>query len=55
MLSKDIKVEVFATQKKFQHIQAKPSTVSFQVGGDDEGRVASTPDILPRPYVLKLG
>jgi hypothetical protein len=54
MLDKDIKVEVFATQKKFQHIKAKPRTVSFQVGGD-EGRIATTPDIFPPPYVLKLG
>jgi hypothetical protein len=23
--------------------------------GDDEGRIATTPDILPPPYVLKLG
>jgi hypothetical protein len=33
MIDKDIKVDVFATQKKVQHIQAKPRTVSFQVGG----------------------
>jgi hypothetical protein len=33
MIDKDIKVDVFAAQKKVQHIQAKPRTVSFQVGG----------------------
>jgi hypothetical protein len=54
-LDKDIKVEVFAVHKKSQNVKAKPRTVSFQVGGDDEGRIATTPDILPPPYVLKLG
>jgi hypothetical protein len=28
--------------------------VSFQVGGDDTGSIATTPNILPPPYVLKL-
>jgi hypothetical protein len=55
MLDKDIKVEVLAAPKKSQHVTAKPRTVSFQVGGDDEGRIATTPDILPPLYVLKLG
>jgi hypothetical protein len=55
MLDKDIKVDVFATQKKIQHIKAKPRMVSFQVGGDDKGSIATTPNILPPPYVLKLG
>jgi hypothetical protein len=55
MLDKDIKVDVFAAQKKVQHIQAKPRTVSFQVGGDDKWSIATTPNILPPPYVLKLG
>jgi hypothetical protein len=44
-----------ATPKMSQHVTVKPRTVSFQVGGDDEGRIATTPDILPPPYVLKLG
>jgi hypothetical protein len=55
MLDKDIKVDMFAAQKKVQHIQAKLRTVSFQVGGDDKGSIATTPNILPPPYVLKLG
>jgi hypothetical protein len=55
MLDKDIKVDVFAAQKKVPHIKAKQRTVSFQVGGDDEGSIAATPNILPPPYVLKLG
>jgi hypothetical protein len=29
--------------------------VSFQVGGDDKASIATTPNILPPPYVLKLG
>jgi hypothetical protein len=55
MLDKDIKVEVLAAPKKSQHVTTKPRMVSFQVGGDDEGRIAITTDILPPPYVLKLG
>jgi hypothetical protein len=55
MFDKDIKVNVFAAQRKVQHIKAKPRTVSFQVGGDDKGSIATTPNILPPPYVLKLG
>jgi hypothetical protein len=55
MHDKDIKVDVFAAQKKVQHKKAKPRTVSFQVGGDDKGSIATTPNILPPPYVLKLG
>jgi hypothetical protein len=55
ILDKDIKVEVLAAPKKSQHVTAKPRTVCFQVGGDDEGRIATTHDILPPPYVLKLG
>jgi hypothetical protein len=36
--------------------KAKPRTVSFQVGGGgDEGSIATTPNILLPPYVLKLG
>jgi hypothetical protein len=54
-LDKDIKVDVFAAQKKVQHIKAKSRMVSFQVGGDDKGSIATTPNILPPPYVLKLG
>jgi hypothetical protein len=48
-------VDVLAAQKKVQHIQVKPRTVSFQVGGGDKGSIATTPTILPPPYVLKLG
>jgi hypothetical protein len=55
MLDKDIKVDVFAAQKKVKHIQAKPRTVSFQVGGDNKGSIATTPNIFPPRYVLKFG
>jgi hypothetical protein len=44
-----------AAPKKSQHITAKSRIVSCHVGGDDEERIATTPDILPPPYVLKLG
>ena len=54
MLDKDIKVEAFV-EKKVQHIKAKSMTVSIQVGGDDEGRIATTPDISSPPYILKVG
>jgi hypothetical protein len=53
MLDKDIHVD--ALKKKVQHIKAKPRTVSIQVGGDDEGRIATTPDISAPPYILKVG
>ena len=55
MLDKDIKVDTFAVKNKVQDTMLKPRTVSFQVGGDDEGRVHVTHSTSPPPCVLKLG
>ena len=33
----------------------KPRMVSIQVGGDDEGMIATAPIIASTPYVLKFG
>ena len=54
MLDKDIKVEVLV-EKKVQNCKAKPRTVSIQVGGDDEGRTATTHVISPPPFIVKFG
>jgi hypothetical protein len=37
-----------------KHSPEKKSTC-YEDKGNDEGRIATTPDILPPPYVLKLG
>ena len=55
MLDKDIKVDAFAVKTKVQDIKVKPRTVSFQVGGDDEERISTTPPISPPPNTLKFG
>ena len=55
MLDKDIKVDAFAVKTKVQDNKVKPRTVSFQVGGDDEERIPTTPPFSPPPNTLKFG
>ena len=55
MVDKDIKVDAFAVKKKVQVTKAKPRTVSFQVGGDDEGRTSITPSDSPPLHIVKIG
>ena len=55
MLDKDIKVGAVAVKIKVQDTKVKPRTVSFQVGGDDEGRIPTTPPMSPPPNILMFG
>ena len=42
-------------KKKVQHNKEKPRTVSIQEGENDEGSIATAPDVSPTHYVLKVG
>ena len=55
MLDKDIKVNILTVTAKVPSDKLKPRTVSFQVGGDDEGRISIPAMAPPPPYILVVG